>query len=365
MTIPQVTMVTSCYNLTRFNSGSRSLLENIESFDVLLSLRIYLVIYGDRTTIPILKERRDAFGLSSITIFVEKEYEELDVAQFTELVHKNRDEYWPSRDSRTCAESHLLCCNKFYFLLDAMNRNPWGHARFGWIDGNLKMPNLSNIKICEDYSPELLLKAIEYTREDRFHLQVLNVVDKKYKEPQNKREFYNQYRWVMCGCFFTFGETVGRKILERLCQIFAETTVQGYGHAEEMFYLEILDEFRDDLAITYGDYGQIVNNWVNPTRNIHYIFHYILRGYSNKGYFEEAVHCGRQLMDAFRKYDIPRDDGMYVEIAEIVYMSYMGLDAMDQAREFIEGFLRDCAEDPILNTIYMTRSGLADMISSI
>lgn len=363
MTIPQVTMVTSCYNLTQFNPGSRSLVENIESFDVLLSLHIYLVIYGDSTTIPILKERRESFGLSSITLYVEKEYEELDVAPYTELVHKNREVYWPSRDSRTCAESHLLCCNKFYFLLDAMNRNPWSHTRFGWIDGNLKMPNPANIKICEDYSPELLLKAVEYTKEDRFHLQALNVVDKKFKDPQNKREFYNQYRWVMCGCFFTFGQNIGKRILERLCEIFVETTAQGYGHAEEMFYLEILDEFRDDLALSYGDYGQIVNNWINPTRNIHYIFYYILQGYSNKGYFEEAIHCGRQLMHAYQMHDIPRNDQMYVDIAEIVYMSYMGLDAMDQAKEFIEGFLRDCAKDPFLHKVYMTKSGFADMIS--
>jgi len=358
-------MVTSCYNLTRFNPGSRSLLENIESFDVLLSLHIYLVIYGDSTTIPILQKRRESFELSSLTVFVKKEYEELDVAPFTELVHKNREEYWPSRDSRTCAESHLLCCNKFYFLLDAMERNPWSHTRFGWIDGNLKMPNPANIKICEDYSPLTLLKAVEYTREDRFHLQVLNVVDKKFKEPENKREFYNQYRWIMCGCFFTFGTTIGKLILERLCQIFIETTTQGYGHAEEMFYLEILDEFRNDLSITYGDYGQIVNNWVTPTRNIHYIFHYILQGYSNRGYFEEAIHCGRQLIDAFRQHEIARDDQMHVEIAEIVYMSYMGLDAMDEAQEFINIFLCDCAKDPHLNSAFMSHRQLYETITSM
>jgi len=211
------------------------------------------------------------------------------------------------------------------------------------------MPNPANIKICEDYSPLELLKAVEYTKEDKFHLQVLNVVDKKYKESEHKREFYDQYRWVMCGCFFTFGASIGRNILYRLCEIFVKTTNQGYGHAEEMFYLEILDEYRDDLAITYGDYGQIVNNWMGPKRNIHYIFHLILRGYSNKGYFEEAISCGRQLIDAFRRHDIPRDDVMYLEIAEIVYMSYMGLDAVDPAKEFMEGFLYECMFDPFLN----------------
>ena len=95
---PSVTMVTSCFNLTRFNPGCRSLLDNIESFDILLRLPCYLVIYGDSTTIPILKERRVLFGLGEMTIFIQKEYEELEVAVFTTKVRANREAYWPTRD---------------------------------------------------------------------------------------------------------------------------------------------------------------------------------------------------------------------------------------------------------------------------
>ena len=34
---------------------------------------------------------------------------------------------------------------------------------------------------------------------DKFHIQGLNVCDKKYMLVENKREYYQQYRWVVCG----------------------------------------------------------------------------------------------------------------------------------------------------------------------
>ena len=68
----------------------------------------------------------------------------------------------------------------------------------------------------------------------------------------------------------------GKSICERIClrlkDIFIQTTEMGYGHAEEMFYLEILDEFYDEIAHSYGDYGQIWNNMVLPMKNVHYIY---------------------------------------------------------------------------------------------
>jgi hypothetical protein len=40
------------------------------------------------------------------------------------------------------------------------------------------------------------------------------------KLDENKHEYYNQYRWVVCGGFFTCGKEIGLKILSRLNNIF-------------------------------------------------------------------------------------------------------------------------------------------------
>lgn len=318
---PEVTLTTSCYNLKRFHSGCRSLEDNIESFDILLRLPCYLVIYGDSTTIPILRERRGTFGFDSITVYVQREYEELEIAKWVPLVRRNRNEYWPTRDERTCVESHLMCCSKIHFLQETLNTNPFKHERFGWIDGNLSIGHERHIKICEDYSPEHILNAVEYTKPDKFHIQILNVFDKQYKNVTRKREMYEQYRWIVCGCFFTYGRSVGQRVLKRLREVFEETTIQGYGHGEEMFFLEILDEFYDDIQRTYGDYGQIVNNWVVPTRNIYYIYELILKNYYGKGYHRETVDCADALLSSVWSYQIHIDDWMYIHILEMWYKS--------------------------------------------
>jgi hypothetical protein len=360
---PSVTLVTSCFNLTRFHSGCRSLLNNIESFDILLKLPCYLVIYGDSTTIPILKERRIQFGLGEMTVFIQREYEELEVARFTEKVRSNRNIYWPTKDSRTCVESHLICCAKFYFLQEVMAINPFGHQRFGWIDGNLKMPNEKNIKICEDYSPHKLLAAIDYTKIDRFHIQVINVLDKKYKSHEKKREMYEEYRWIMAGCFFTFGKQIGQVILSRLQDIFEETTVIGYGHAEEMFFLEVLDEFYDEIERSYGDYGQIINNWISPTRNIHYIYELILKKYYYMGYYLESDICASALIDAFQKYHIDLDYRTYMNILEIWYLSNAMCDEIGP--HIATTILGWCEANPFLKAEYIKRIEYYDSIFGI
>lgn len=350
---PSVTMVTSCFNLTRFNPGGRSLLDNIESFDILLGLPCYLVIYGDSTTIPILKERRIAFGLAAMTIFIQKEYEELEVAVFTDKVRTNRSVYWPTKDSRTCVESHLICCAKFYFLQEVLKLNPFGHDRFGWIDGNLKMSNAANIKICEDYSPCKLLDAIEHTPENKFKIQVINVLDKAYKAPEKKRQMYEQYRWIMAGCFFTFGKQIGNVILSRLQEIFEETTMAGYGHAEEMFFLEVLDEFYDEIDRSYGDYGQIVNNWIKPMRNLHYVYELILKKYYVMGYYREADQCARALIKSFQNYYVDLDYRTYMHILEIWYLSNAMWD--DVAADIAKTIYEWCISNPLLKAEYVKK----------
>ena len=373
MIVPSVTMVTSCFNLTRFNPGCRSLIDNIESFDILLRLPCYLVIYGDSTTIPILKERRVLFGLGEMTVFIQKEYEELEVAIFTQKVRANRTAYWPTQDSRTCVESHLICCAKFYFLQEVIQLNPFGHERFGWIDGNLKMPNPANIKICEDYSPHKLLKAIEYTPHNKFKLQVINVLDKRFKLSENKHEMYQQYRWVMAGCFFTFGKQIGQLILARLQEIFEETTISGYGHAEEMFFLEVLDEFHDVIERSYGDYGQIINNWIHPTRNIHYIYELILKKYYSMGYFLEADQCAHALIKSFQSYAVDIDYGTFMHILEIWYLSNTNIirntntivEQNKSANHIASIIVGWCESNPLLKAEYMKKTEYYDGVFGI
>ena len=70
-----------------------------------------------------------------------------------------------------------------------------------------------------------------------------------------------------------------------------------------MFYLEILDEFYDEIHRSYGDYGQILNNFLSPTKNIEYVYHIIIQNFKNAGY-EDACKALQYSVD---NYLIPWD----------------------------------------------------------
>ena len=394
---PNCTLVTACYDLHKYNTKCRTTAECLNLIDPLLKIPVYLVIYGSKTTIPAIRARRHKYD--KITKYIEMELEDLWTYQFLEQVKQNRAAYWPTRDERTCAESHIICCNKFDFLLETITINPFNTTHFGWIDAYLGKastlqgdqkastlqgdskasdpkdlkgdhkasdpkdlkgdhkaldpsgtkapkdpkgedqkasdpkgpkkespiceaytpPICDTLRICEAYTPatvpRILRTIADEWKSDKFHIQILNVCDKRFKDPTNKREYYNQYRWIMCGGFFLTAIDAGITILSRLKEIFVETTLAGYGHGEEMFYLEVLDEYSDQIRGTYGDYGQILDNFIYPTQNIEYVYHTIMAKYKQYGYTREANALATQLLEAANKSWVIINDDTYTELA--------------------------------------------------
>jgi len=118
----------------------------------------------------------------------------------------------------------------------------------------------------------------------------------------------------VCGCLFTTGKQNGVKILSRLNELFEKTTELGYGHGEEMLYLEILDEFYDDIARSYGDYHNILNNFITPTKGYYYINELIIKNYLNYGYHRECYDCCKKLLNEIENYRVEIDYSMYFSI---------------------------------------------------
>ena len=380
---PSCTLVTACFDLHKYSPKCRTTEECLHLIDPLLQIPVYLVIYGSKTTIPAIRARRHKYD--AITKYIEMEITDLWSYQFLEQVKQNRAKYWPTRDERTCAESHIICCNKFDFVMETISINPFNTTHFGWIDAYLGTPKVhqhqtplhksqaypqvtpqvhqhqhqhqhqtpvvsantkgttsgntagapapapaitsgaaitsGTLRICENYTqttiPRILRTIAEEWKSSKFHIQILNACEKRFKEPQHKREYYNQYRWLTCGGFFVTAPDAGIAILSRLKEIFVETTMAGYGHGEEMFYLEVLDEYKDQIRGTYGDYGQILDNFIYPTRNIEYVFHTIMANYQRYGYHAEYATAAAQLKESADKSWVIIDDDTYRTIANI------------------------------------------------
>lgn len=315
--IPDCTLVTACYDLTRYNNNCRNKFVAIENMRSLLETPCYLVIFTDEYLYNVIYSIRDSCKLSHLTRYLIQDFKELEVYKYVDVVKSNRSKYHPTKDERTCAESHLICCSKFDFVLHTIQKNPFHTSKFGWIDSNVGN-NFS--KISTNYKSNMLLHALTNAT-DKMHIQILNVVDKKYIKSSHLREYYNQYRWVVCGSFFTVGKDIGIKIMNDLNNIFINTTRLGYGHGEEMFYLEILDKYYHDIVRSYGDYSDIINNFVNINQNIEYILNCIIKNYLSFGYYRECCDCCEKVLKSYENYEIEMNESIYFAVLFYYYMS--------------------------------------------
>jgi hypothetical protein len=347
--VPDCTLSTACFNLTGIHSSSRSIEDCVNNMKTLLEIPCYLVIFTDKTCYEKIKNIRDSFNLQSLTHYVVNDISEIESYVFNDLVKKNREIYWPTKDERVCSESHLLCCNKFNFVLKTMDLNPFNTTKFGWIDSNLR-PNCE--KICENYEKNMLLKILHDSKSDKFHLQILNVCDKKYKEKHNKREMYQQYRWIVCGCLFITGIDVGKKILNRLNENFIETTNMGYGHGEEMFFLEIIDEFYDEIERGYGDYRHILNNFIYPTKGFDYISNCFVKTYLHYGYHREGYDCCKKLINQIENYNVQVDYNIYMDLLFTFYIFTFYHKNKEEARSVVEHIQNVVSKNPFVKSEY-------------
>jgi hypothetical protein len=349
MKIPDCTLTTAIFDLTKFNSKCRSIEEAINNMKCLLETPCFLVIYGDSKSISEVKKIRNP--LDKITVYKEMSIDNIWSFKYIEKIKKNREIYWPTKDDRTCAEYHALVCNKFDFVLETIDENPFNTTKFGWIDSSISNK-------CQNYNPSILLHNLSNITE-KFKIQILNVVDKKYKQPENKKEYYLAYRYLVCGCLFTCGKDIGCKILNRLKKIYIETTEMGFGHGEEMFYLEVLDEFFDDIERTYGDYGQVVNNFNSPILNIDYIYHHILKKYQNMTYPREMYYCAKTLIKQIDDFQIWVAPNIHLDILFCYYLGSFYYKP-GEALGVVEKIKQDILNNPQLNNIYQSNKEYFD-----
>jgi len=347
--VPDCTLTTSCFDLTKFHPGSRSLEEAIEKMRTLLEVPCYLIIYTDSACFDKIYSLRRQWN--HLTKYVVQNFEDLHYYKFIDIVKKNRLTYWPTRDARTCAENHILQISKIDFVKQTINSNPFGTKTFGWIDANSGV-NFS--KIAEDYYNEpgknMLIDVLNVVPSDKLHIQVLNVTDKRFKQREHKREFYSSYKWIVCGSFYTMGKEVGLRFIKRMDELFKEATEMGYGHGDELLFLEILDEFYDEIDRGYGDYAQILNNYVYPKNNLWYIYHFIIKNYLTMGYYKECCDCCQKVVDSVENRGIQVMPDVYIPIL-LAYRNACSLQG--NSIEEVNGIITSvCSREPAMKAEY-------------
>ena len=114
---PDCTLITSCFDLTKYHKGSRTLEDCINNMKSLLEVPCYLVIFTDNNCINFIKEIRNSFNLHDITHYIVCDFEKIEYYKYNDIVKSNRAINWPTKDERTCSESHILVCNKIKHII--------------------------------------------------------------------------------------------------------------------------------------------------------------------------------------------------------------------------------------------------------
>ena len=355
--IPNCTLVTACFCMQKYNKYSYTIDNILIAIEAVMEMPCYVVFFGDEITIPIMKERREILNLQHLSKFIMTQPEKLWSFNLLDKVKRNRKIYHLTKDVRNCAETYLITANKFDFVLQIIELNPFNTTKFGWIDCFLSTKDKKCL-ISENYTPVTILYILNNIT-DKFHIQILNVNDKKYKLDEYKREYYSKHRYVVCGGMFTCSKSIGLKILSRLKEIIVHTTELGHGHREEMFYLEVLDEFNDDIERSYGDYGQILDNFIKPTRNYNYISQIILKKYVDICYYQEAYNCSLKLLAQIESDQVHVEYDAYMTIMFFHYLTIYYY-KKHEVIEFVTHLRDICNDNPLMKNEYNKKKDYYD-----
>ena len=332
--IPDCTIVTSFYKCTQDSC--------IQKIDLLLQLPVYIVLFTEKEFVEIFKSKRKDYGFSDITLIIERKFENL-------LKYKYLENFNNNCENNISSESHLLLCSKFDFVLDTIKFNPFNTNNFSWVDAF----------ICEKYSQDKLLNIFNNITY-KFHIQIPNVINKGFKLIENKKDYYSSYKNVVCGDFFTCGAKIGETILNSLNANFIKTIELGFGCDDEMLYLEILDEFYDDIEKSFGNYRTINNNIIVPEYNIPDIFNNIISKYLNFHYHKECYDCCKQVLhlraDSSTGNSLLNYSQIYMDILFAYYISAFYY-KYDETLEIIRYIYDVCKTNPIINQAFNNKKG--------
>ncbi len=368
------TIITSCFHLEKYyeedkKKFSRTINEMIyENGDFLLSMPAYMIIFCDEFTYPeIFKLRNEQYDLGHLTKYHVMRFEDIWAYQYKDKVIQNRENlstYATDLNRRNWCV-HLLVCNAYDFIENAIKENPFNTNSFLYTGINIyKIINNHRTKN-EEYqyfnkTAKLNFLKILHNIPEKFHINFMGVIDKKYLKDENLNEFYQKKRFFVSGGIITFQNN--KKNLEIIADIksnFLKHLNLGYGYGDEMLYVDILHKHYDDIQKSYGDYHDIINNYFQMKTNQKYIIDYIIKPNFNFKYYKECIDVCDYFLNSIEEQAIDLNFEYYFYVLFTKYVSAYYLDK-ELAKATLSKIIKNIEDFPSFKKIYLNKKDFYD-----
>ena len=259
------TLVTAYFNLTKCIDASKEIKERhmnyyLENSIYTLCCPYHLVIYCDEESYPFISAIRPP---GKNTKYIIKDFEEIRLdsdertyKEYRQQIISNRQKNPYYFDNRNTASYYLFCMSRYHMLKEVIKENPFQSTHFGWINFCIERMGYTNLIQLD--------KALSIKR-DKFSTCYID-----YISPEivfDTKEYFKWGRCSMCSGFFTGNSEYMYKVCDLIEKKFLYYLEEGYGHADEQLYSPVYFENPDLFEHYYGDYQQMITNYVQIYEN--------------------------------------------------------------------------------------------------
>lgn len=305
------TVVTAYFDLTKMSDASVSIRSRpaehyLASARATMAVQQNLMVFCEPESVEALRAMRPPHLLENNTHFVPMSFEDFPMTQYREKIRQNRREKPYAFDDRNTASYYLLCMARYAMVKRAIAENPFQSTHFAWLNICIERMGWRNLAS---------LEAVWRTNRDKFSTVYIDYQPESLV--RNTAEYFKWGRCGMCSGFFTGRADYFGKFCDAIEAKFLEYLEQGYGHADEQLFSPVFFENRDIFEVYYGDYQEMVTNYVEPVCRPSEPLRLLLpRSLAHGDYVVCEAGC-KAMWEGWKKGSVPLDAGQVQELARL------------------------------------------------
>ena len=313
------TLVTAYFDLTKMPDASESIKQRDSDYYFknsvsTLFLPYNLIVFCDKENLKKIQDLRPYY-LKNKTYYYVCDFNELSFkkngkklkekfSDYREKIIENRKKNPYEFDDRNTASYYLFCMSRYLMMKEVIDVNMFNSTHFCWINFCIEKMGYRNLVH--------LNEALSINR-DKFSTCYINFFPEEVIH--NTANYFKFGRCSMCSGFFTGNHIYMYKVCDLIENKFLEYLEKGYGHADEQLYSPVYFENKYLFEHYYGDYEDMITNYVYIYNNPDFIIEYLRTSFYYK-YYNETLNACKFI---YRSYNLKKCEISYNYLCILEY----------------------------------------------